>query len=170
MSALNDLKIINIGWLIDGSGDPIRKNVQLRVVGGHIDAVVKNSPRKSDRKPDKLKAETLNLVDATILPALVDSHVHLSMSGTMDQTQRLRQLDTGFGPAEDVIRKHLEQHLAAGVLAVRDGGDKRAHVLRYKRKHAPLQAMPVQIKSAGRAWHKSGRYGKLIGRALDVST
>ena len=104
------------------------------------------------------------------MPALVDSHVHLSMSGTMDQAERLRQLDTEFGPVEDVIRKHLEQHLAAGVLAVRDGGDKRAHVLRYKRKHVPLQGMPVQIKSAGRAWHKPGRYGKLIGRALDVST
>jgi hypothetical protein len=50
MSELNDLKIINIGWLIDGSGDPVRKNVQLRVVGGHIDAVVKNSPRKSDSR------------------------------------------------------------------------------------------------------------------------
>jgi hypothetical protein len=30
MAALNDLKIINIGWLIDGSGDPVRKNVQLK--------------------------------------------------------------------------------------------------------------------------------------------
>jgi imidazolonepropionase-like amidohydrolase len=60
--------------------------------------------------------------------------------------------------------------LAAGVLAVRDGGDKRAHVLRYKRNQLPSPEMPVQIKSAGRAWHRPGRYGKLIGRTLDVST
>jgi len=105
------------------------------------------------------------------LPALADSHVHLTMSGTMDQAERLRQLDTtGFDRAEGVIQKHLDQHLAAGVLAVRDGGDKGAHVLRFKRKHSQSQAMPVQIKSAGRAWHQAGRYGQLIGRVRDVTT
>jgi len=161
------LKIINIGWLIDGSGDPVRKNVQLRVVGGHIDAVVKNSPRKSDSKPDKLKAETLDLADATILPALVDSHVHLTMSGTMDQTSRIRQLDAGFDATEIAVRRHLTQHLAAGVLAVRDGGDKNGHLLHYKLNCLPAQGGPVQIKTAGRAWHRSGRYGNLIGRALE---
>jgi imidazolonepropionase-like amidohydrolase len=164
---LNDLKIINIGWFIDGSGDPVRKNVQLRVVGGHIDAVVKNSPRKSDRKPDKLKAETLDLADATILPALVDSHVHLTMSGTMDQTSRIRQLEAGFDATEIAIRRHLTRHRTAGVLAVRDGGDKKGHLLRYKLNCLPAQGVPVQIKSAGRAWHRPGRYGNLIGRALE---
>ena len=161
------MKIINIGWLIDGSGDPVRKNVQLRVVGGHIDAVVKNSPRKSDRNPDKLKAETLDLADATILPALVDSHVHLTMSGTMDPTARIRQLDAGFDTTEIAVRRHLTQHLAAGVLAVRDGGDKKGHLLRYKLDCLPAQGVPVQIKCAGRGWHKPGRYGNLIGRALE---
>jgi len=167
---LDKLKIINCGWLIDGSGNSIRTKAQLRVTNGRIDAIRENWPAHPGKIPDNPDVETLDLKDATILPALVDSHVHLSMSGTMNQAERLRQLDTGFGPVEDVIRKHLEQHLTAGVLAVRDGGDKRAHVLRYKRKHVPLQGMPVQIKSAGRAWHQPGRYGKLIGRALDIST
>ncbi len=166
---MSKMQIINSGWLIDGSGSSIRTKAQLRVINGCIDDVRENWSAHPGKMADNPDVETLDLKNATILPALVDSHVHLSMSGTMDQAERLRQLDTGFGPAEDVIRKHLEQHLAAGVLAVRDGGDKRAHVLRYKRKHVPLQGMPVQIKSAGRAWHKPGRYGKLIGRALDVS-
>ena len=167
---LSKIQIINTGWLIDGSGNSIRTKAQLRVINGRIDTVRDNWPTHPAKMADNPDVETLDLKNATILPALVDSHVHLSMSGTMDQAQRLRQLDTGFGPAEDVIQKHLEQHLAAGVLAVRDGGDKRAHVLRYKRKHVRLQGIPVQIKSAGRAWHKPGRYGKLIGRALGVST
>jgi len=167
---LSKLQIINAGWLIDGSGNSIRTKVQLRVINGRIDAIGENWSAPPGRRPDNQDAETLDLKNATILPALVDSHVHLSMSGTMDQADRLRQLDTGFGPAEDLIQKHLEQHLAAGVLAVRDGGDKRAHVLRYKRNQLPSPGMPVQIKSAGRAWHRPGRSGKLIGRALDVST
>ena len=66
--------------------------------------------------------ETLDLNDATILPALVDSHVHLSMSGTMDQAERLRQLETtGFDRAEGVVQKHLDQHLAAGCHSIEHG-------------------------------------------------
>ena len=151
---MDKLKIINCGWLIDGSGNSIRTKAQLRVTNGRIDAIRENWSVHPGKMPDNPDVETLDLKNATILPALVDSHVHLSMSGTMDQAERFRQLDTEFGPVEDVIRKHLEQHLAAGVLALRDGGDKRAYVLRYKRKHVPLQGMPVQIKSADCTGHR----------------
>jgi imidazolonepropionase-like amidohydrolase len=168
---LSKLQIINAGWLIDGSGNSIKTKVQLRVINGRIETIRENLPILPGQRPENSDVETLELNDATILPALVDSHVHLTMSGAMDQAERLRQLDTtGFDRAEGVIQKHLDQHLAAGVLAVRDGGDKRAHVLRYKRNQLPSPEMPVQIKSAGRAWHRPGRYGKLIGRTLDVST
>jgi imidazolonepropionase-like amidohydrolase len=167
---LSKLQIIDAGWLIDGSAKPIRPKVQLRIIDGRIETIRENQPIRSGQTPDNSDAQTLDLNDATILPALVDSHVHLTMSGTMDQDERVRQLDMGFDLAEDVIRKHLDQHLAAGVLAVRDGGDKGAHVLRYKRKHLRSHPMPVQVKSAGRAWRKPGRYGQLIGRALDPTT
>ena len=167
---MSKLQIIDAGWLIDGSAKPIRAKVQLRVINGRIETIRENQPIRSGQTPDNSDAQTLDLNDATILPALVDSHVHLTMSGTMDQDERVRQLDMGFDLAEDVIRKHLDQHLAAGVLAVRDGGDKGAHVLRYKRKHLRSHPMPVQVKSAGRAWRKPGRYGQLIGRALDPTT
>ena len=168
---MSKLQIINAGWLVDGSGNSIKTKVQLRIIKGRIETIRENLPILPGQRPENSDVETLDWNDATILPALVDSHVHLTMSGTMDQAERLRQLDTtGFDRAEGVIQKHLDQHLAAGVLAVRDGGDKRAHVLRYKRNQLPSLEMPVQIKSAGRAWHRPGRYGKLIGRALDVST
>jgi len=167
---VSKLQIINAGWLIDGSAKPIRTKVQLRIINGSIETIRENRPIHSGQMPDNSDAQTLDLNDATILPALVDSHVHLTMSGTMDQDERVRQLDMGFDLAEDVIRKHLDQHLAAGVLAVRDGGDKGAHVLRYKRTHLRSHPMPVQVKSAGRAWRKPGRYGQLIGRALDPTT
>jgi imidazolonepropionase-like amidohydrolase len=167
---LSKLQIINAGWLIDGSAKPIRTKVQLRTLNGCIEAIRENRPIPSGQTPDNSDADILDLDNATILPALVDSHVHLTMSGTMDQTERIRQLDTGFDRAQGVIHKHLEQHLAAGVLAVRDGGDKGAHVLQYKRKHLPSHPMPVLIKSAGRAWRKPDRYGQLIGRALDPAT
>ena len=168
---MSKLQIINAGWLIDGSAKPIRTKVRIRIINGSIESIREIQPIHPGPTPDNSDAEPLDLNNATILPALVDSHVHLTMSGTMDQAERLRQLDTmGFDRAEGVIQKHLDQHLAAGVLAVRDGGDKGAHVLRFKRKHLRSHATPIQIKGAGRAWHQPGRYGQLIGRALDGTT
>ena len=167
---MSRLQIINAGWLIDGSARPLRAKVQLRIINGCIESIRENQPIHSGQTSDNSDTQTLDLNKATILPALVDSHVHLTMSGTMDQDERVRQLDMGFNLAEDVIRKHLDQHLAAGVLAVRDGGDKNAHVLHYKHKHLRSHPMAVQVKSAGRAWRKPGRYGQLIGRELDPTT
>ena len=167
---MSRLQIINAGWLIDGSARPLRAKVQLRIINGCIESIRENQPIHSGQTSDNSDTQTLDLNKATILPALVDSHVHLTMSGTMDQDERVRQLDMGFNLAEDVIRKHLDQHLAAGVLAVRDGGDKSAHVLHYKHTHLRSHPMAVQVKSAGRAWRKPGRYGQLIGRELDPTT
>ncbi|MBW2705798.1 MAG: hypothetical protein JRD84_05790, partial [Deltaproteobacteria bacterium] len=108
---MSKLQIIDAGWLIDGSAKPIRPKVQLRIIDGRIETIRENQPIRSGQTPDNSDAQTLDLNDATILPALVDSHVHLTMSGTMDQDERVRQLDMGFDLAEDVIRKHLDQHL-----------------------------------------------------------
>jgi cytosine/adenosine deaminase-related metal-dependent hydrolase len=101
---LSRLKIINAGWLIDGSENSIRPQVQIRVRSGRIDAIHKNWPAPSGNNPDNSDIATLDLKNATILPVLVDSHVHLSMSGTMDAAERLRQLDTEFDPAKENFR------------------------------------------------------------------
>jgi imidazolonepropionase-like amidohydrolase len=114
-------------------------------------------------------ANFVDLIDWTMIPALVDSHVHLSMSGTTVQEVRLQQISLGLHAAAEVISHHIDCHFAAGILAVRDGGDTMGHVLGYKNNHLGVRQSPVRIKAAGRAWHKPDRYGKLIGRALESS-
>jgi imidazolonepropionase-like amidohydrolase len=49
------------------------------------------------------------------------------------------------------------------VVAVRDGGGGRGNALRFA-KRRPERETPVRVLAAGRAWHRSGRYGRLIGR------
>ena len=160
---------INAGWLVDGSGKSIQSRTQIRIIDGSIDTILDNWPDHPGQPSDHADAETLDLKQATVIPALVDSHVHLSMSGTMDPEERLEQLDTEFGSVASVIQKHLDQHLAAGVLAVRDGGDRGGFVLRHIHNSSTSRDPVVQVKSPGRAWHKPGRYGRLIGRAPDQS-
>ena len=163
---MKNVKIIRAGWLLDGSGAPIQANMQLTVVDGYIESIRRISETDFSR-PEILKANTFDLTACMILPALVDSHVHLSKSGTVDQTVRTRQLDAGFRVAKKAICNHGRRHLMAGVLALRDGGDQIGHTQRYKRIHWSSHLTPLQIKIAGRAWHREGRYGRWIGRPFE---
>ncbi|HEB68080.1 MAG TPA: hypothetical protein ENI88_00520 [Desulfobulbus sp.] len=152
---------IRSGWLIDGSGGPVQKNMLLRVENGAFTSI---SPFREGDAPDP--DTVTDLSSCTILPPFVDCHVHLSMSGrTAPQTRQERDRPD-FKTLSTRIAGHIHQHFIHGILAVRDGGDTRGHVLHYKNTPRPTGNDPVTFKVAGRAWHKKGRYGGLIGRHL----
>lgn len=144
--------IVRAGWLLDGAGSPIQNNVFLQIQGGRIVGV---TSKASDGQP------YWNLLNCTLLPCLTDAHVHLSMSGTLNPETRQQQLKAGYDEAVPVIERHIRILLAFGVIAVRDGGDHYGHVLRYVQ---DFRASPLVVRTAGRAWHQVGRYGRLIGR------
>jgi len=153
-----DLKTIDAGWVIDGSGGNLQKNVTLRIQDGLIATIA-----ASDQNPEE-RSEVLDLTGDTVLPCLVDSHVHLFMSGASDLKVRTHQLDAPFSDIKKVIARHIAAHLLSGVTAVRDGGDHHAHALRYRDECLDTDKTPFQLQVAGRAWHRPGRYGRLIGR------
>ena len=146
------------GCLIDGIGGPSRRNVLVRVKKGIISSI------RDARDDDFAIPGLVDLSMYTVLPAMVDSHVHLFMSGTGDPSVRSAQLNAGFREIKDVIVRHLEQQITHGVAAVRDGGDYAGHALRYKKECLGSAGVPVLVKAAGRAWRAPGRYGRLIGR------
>ena len=114
--------------------------------------------------PENSDVETLDLNDATILPALVDSHVHLSMSGTMDQAERLRQLETtGFDRAEGVVQKHLDQHLAAGCHSIEHG-----FFMGYDNLSLMADKAVFWVRTAV-TLQSYGRYLKQIGEKNDIA-
>ena len=68
------------------------------------------------------ETEVVDLGDATLLPGLVDSHVHLGFDGSADPVGRMRADDD----AVLLLRMRLAawRSLAAGVTTVRDLGDR----------------------------------------------
>ncbi|MFO7665996.1 MAG: amidohydrolase family protein [Desulfobacterales bacterium] len=158
---MSGIKIVNAGWLIDGTGGPVRKNISLQIQNGRITSIIAGSDSF-----DSTKYETTDFGSSTILPCLVDSHVHLCMSGTNDPVVREKQPGAGFDETKVIISEHIRRHLSYGVLAVRDGGDRFAHALRYRNEYIDIKKTPIDIRIAGRAWHRAGRYGGLIGRPL----
>jgi imidazolonepropionase-like amidohydrolase len=150
-------KHILVGWLVDGSGGPIREKIVLRIGGGRFTAVA--SP--ADFSPSEL-AQVIDLSHCTVLPPLVDCHLHLSMSGTTDPQAREAGRSAGYDELRPVMLRHLEDLFTHGVLAVRDGGDRGGFALRLRDDGGMHPA--VIVRQAGRAWHRQGRYGALIGR------
>jgi imidazolonepropionase-like amidohydrolase len=118
-------------------------------------------------RPDDLaRIQYLDFSGFTMIPGLIDVHVHLFMSGTDDADVRAAQLDRPYDEARDVIAHHLVQHLKYGVVAVRDGGDRDGHTLRFLKESLPQHGFPIRVRTAGHAFRAQGRYGKLIGRPV----
>lgn len=151
MHSADEKTTIRVGWLLDGTGGPVRRHAIFQIQGDRIaDA------------PQHAGSSGLDFTNCTMLPGLVDAHLHLSMSGTTNPETRQWQLDADYAGIQKVISGHIRALLAHGVVAARDGGDRHGHVHRFRRDHDG--AYPLTIRTAGRAWHRKGRYGRLIGR------
>ena len=146
------------GWLVDGSGAPARERVRVRIEKGLISEI------GTVEEWDPPGSGIADFRTCTLLPGLVDCHVHLFMSGTTERKIREDQLDSSFEDIEPVIARHIKQLRQYGVVAVRDGGDKNGHALRFRQQCLENLGAPFQIKVPGRAWHAPNRYGRLIGR------
>ena len=147
-------QMIKVGWLLDGLGGPIQSDQTLTLEEGRVKSIEPSNQVVFDAK------EIKDLSHATLLPALMDAHVHLTFSGTLNVKQRRSQLQQSYFKAENAIHKHLQTCVKNGVAAVRDAGD--CHGWVYKSQL--FKKWPIQICTTGWAWHAPGRYGKMIGQ------
>lgn len=161
MPAVQPTKWIRAGWLIDGSGPPALENAFIGIRDGVVECIATTHP------PDTPYED---LSDATILPALMDAHVHLAFSGSLDHRIRNAQLEHSLEEAGDAVRGHLTAQWRHGVVAVRDGGDRLGAALRCQRNGQLPAEAPVTVKACGVAWHAEGRYGRMLGKSLPLET
>lgn len=157
-------RYVKAGWLFDGSGGVAARNRIITIEAGRIAAI-----GDAQKAGDIDTAELDDLSHCVVLPTLIDSHVHLCMSGSIDQELRKGQLEASYEELVPLIEEHLRHHFSHGILALRDGGDRSGTVLRYLRERHPATNNPVTVQSPGAAFHQSGRYGALIGGAAGDS-
>ena len=150
-------QFFRVGWLIDGGGGPVQKNRILTVEDGIITA---NDPWEKGSAENNF-AQVIDLSRCTILPPLVDCHVHLVLSGVTGSQVGKQQVAADPRELKLHIAERLHSHLNHGVLAVRDGGDRNGDVLCCRNEGA----WPGIVKAAGRPWHQPGRYGLFGGQS-----
>jgi imidazolonepropionase-like amidohydrolase len=154
---MEQFRHILAGRLVDGTGGPIRQGVLMTVAQGTLVSLAETRP------DDFPGGGVVDMTSFTVLPGLVDAHVHLAMSGTGAGPEREAQRNASFEQAAVRIQGHLREHIRHGVVAVRDGGDGSGHALLYKKRFLQETPPPTVVKAAGRGWHAAGRYGSLIG-------
>lgn len=105
--------------------------------------------------------DVLEFPTGTVLPGLIDAHVHLcadSRDGALD-----RLPDHDEAALRDVIETALRTHLARGVTTVRDLGDRRFAVLEWRASSADGSPWPTIVAAgppitsvAGHCWNMGG--------------
>ena len=156
---MKEIGLILAGWLIDGTGARTLKDVALETSDGYILRIRKMLP------VDRRRNDVTDYSQCTLLPVLVDSHVHLFMSGTDDPGLRKHQCQATYSEAKSTIKRHIQEQVASGILAVRDGGDHGGYTRRYKKRCCNREDSPLKLMVAGKAWHAPLHYGRLLGRS-----
>jgi len=107
--------------------------------------------------------EVLEVPGGTVLPGLVDAHVHLCADGTDGTLDRIG----GAGPdaMAAVIEQSLRRHLAAGVTAVRDLGDRRFAVLDWRSSTRSETVYPAVVASGPPITSVGGHCANMGGEA-----
>lgn len=144
--------------LIDGVSDGMVEDAAVLVEDGRIASVGPAGELSGD-------AETIDLGDATLLPGLIDAHVHLVWSASAEPHSLVEsepRTVTALRCAEN-MRKHLE----AGVTTVRDVGSTDGMAIDIARA-VQLGVLPgPRVVAAGRAIAMTGGHGWFLGQEAD---
>jgi len=150
--------ILRGATLIDGTGAPPVRDRAVVVTERRIAAVV------ADRPPRE--GAVLDLGGLTLLPGLINCHVHLCLSGDADPSRMLSDESYAATVVNAVVR--ARRTVEAGVTTVRDlGGREYAEIAVRDGVRAGLIPGPRTL-CAGRAVCITGGHGwRMVGRQAD---
>lgn len=151
--------------LIDGCGAEPLERAAVIVQAGRITFV----GRRVDLAPThRAGAEILDLEGATLLPGLIDSHVHLTFNAAPTHAEVRAELETALdGWLAVRAVANAQRHLASGVTTVRDVGGRGFLTLGIRDAiNAGIVAGP-RVQAAGPAITTTGGHLHYLGTVAD---
>lgn len=133
--------------IFTGNGKTIESGAVL-VKGGRIEAVYEGA----GPEPAAVKAEPLDGAGQTLLPGLIDTHVHLGSPGGIAATPET------YTPAV-ILPRELAAYLYSGVTAVRSAGDAVDMVLAERAEIAAGKHLGAELFVAGPLFTAPGGHG-----------
>jgi imidazolonepropionase-like amidohydrolase len=158
--ATPDPLVLRAPRLLDGTGTPAVTDAALLVEGGRIGYAgpAAGLPEGSGRLP------SLEFPGATLLPGLVDAHVHLVASGDPDLAAGLPKTEAERTLAAVV---NARRNLDRGVTLVRDLGAPRAEAVLVGRAVEEGALAGPRVVAAGPAVTMTGGHIPYLGRVTD---
>ena len=111
--------ILKAARLVDGNGGPVSEQPAILLEG---DTITQVGTRETVHAPDGASVREIDYGDATILPGLVDCHVHLIGIGDGRAGDELVTLPDEVLTVQ--AAQNVRKHLYSGVTTVRDCGAK----------------------------------------------
>lgn len=150
------------GLFWDGISQSFRRKHAVQLEDGIIKYVGPAS-RLTYNETDSV--ELVRLPGVTLMPGLVDCHIHFAMNCT-DLTKAIQDWETHPTKVEQDTYQYALDYLNSGIVAVRDGSDKANVALRLKQKvHSSEKTGPL-VTATGRAIYKKGLYGSFLGSGI----
>ena len=114
-----EFTILKAARLIDGNGGPVAEQAAIML---HGDSISQIGTQETVQAPEGAPVREVDYGDATILPGLVDSHVHLIGIGDGRAGDELVTLPDEVLTVQ--AAQNVRRHLYSGVTTVRDCGAK----------------------------------------------
>jgi imidazolonepropionase-like amidohydrolase len=143
--------------LLDGTGAPPRALVDVVLEGGKIAHVGGPFPDGA--------SEVVDLQRRTLMPGLIDCHVHLTFSGEAQEVERAATV-----PVPDLAwtaAANARETLEGGVTTVRDVGARAGVAIRLREAIAAGRVPGPRMRAAGAIICMTGGHGWFIGREAD---
>ncbi|MCW2887375.1 MAG: hypothetical protein QOE54_5737 [Streptosporangiaceae bacterium] len=144
--------------LFDGDNASLISDATVLIAGGRITAV-----HTGAITPDG--AEVVELGDVTLLPGLIDAHLHLAFDASPDPVARLTTASDDELLAG--MRQAARTALAAGITTVRDLGDRGYLAVRLREELATDPTAGPQILTAGPPITTTGGHCWYLGGQAD---
>ncbi len=144
----------------DGAGDTLLRNRAVHIKDGLICRMVNLSDVNNLKQ-----AENVTLPELTLLPGLIDCHIHLSMD-SRDLQQAIREWSEQPEVTAARIREELDAYLACGIVAVRDGGDINNFGLTAKKNVSSGDWPGPKVIATGQAIYRKEKYGAFLGPGI----
>lgn len=132
-----------VDTLLDGTGAPPRRDRAVGIKDDRIVAEVATADLRGD-------APVQTMTDSTLIPGLVDAHVHLLFSCDTDHERTRTRFETSDDATLTAIgEQNAAECLLGGVTTVRDLGDTRELVIGLRHRIASSTLAGPRILSAG---------------------
>lgn len=154
--------IIDAGSVLDGTGSRARTGCSVLIVGERIAAVA--SPQEIRQRPDARGADIVEAPDATLLPGLIDGHLHIGWRTTADiepERNRDRLLAWMLASAHAA--------LLAGITTIRDAGAPLGVTISFKRALAEGLHTAPRLQTCGPSITTTAGHATFLGETADTA-